>query len=113
MKALSNSFFVLLGCASLVLSNCKDDDKETVLPGAKTYQMDAGWNCDGVNCQDVYELKFVKDSKVTFSITEVGGASMAQIALYRVGVNTGGVNLFTATENELACFVEGSCENLQ
>jgi hypothetical protein len=108
VRTLTFSIIAFFACA---LAGCNDESglgKTSYLE----YSKSSGWSCiSGENCQDVYEIAFSEDSLVSFSVSNVGGGSVAQIALYAPGVALGGINLFTTTNDELRCRTGAGCSD--
>ncbi len=77
-------------------------------PGSLTAQ--GTWQCNaGVSCQNVYDMKLQGGQDVTFTVNNLTGESVAQIALYGPGVALGGFNLINNTTKETLCGYTGSC----
>lgn len=108
MKLKSTNYLLLLTLCMNMLA-CSEDEKASTKK--YTFTADTDWNCGGNFCQDVWEVKLVKGTKASFSISDLTGGSMGQIALYAPGVDLGGINLFTGNTNELSCTNTGNCDN--
>jgi hypothetical protein len=93
----------------LTFTACGDDDNSKPT-GSKLYEVESAWDCDGANCQDVYDFSFVEGSKASFEVTNLTNGSVVQLALYAPGIELGGTNLFTGTTSEIACIIDGDCD---
>jgi hypothetical protein len=111
MKNILKKTSLILCASAAALAACNNsEDSKPVWPGEKTFSFETGWECNGSNCQDVFDFSFIKNSKVTFKISEVSGSSMVQIALYKEEDPLGGTNLFTDNNQEVTCFLDNDCD---
>lgn len=108
------SFLFLLPLCGLVFVNCSDDDSTTPSGGTTkktTFDHSYGWSCaSGQSCQDVFDISLPAGATVTFTVTDVTGDSIVQLALYGPGEALGGTNLFTGGVTELRCNYVDGCD---
>ncbi len=81
---------------------CKKDDEQ--VPGVTLYEQNGSWNCElGKSCQDIYEFKFAAGTRISITVEEVTGLSVARLAVHAPGIVPGGTNLLTNNANDLMC----------
>jgi hypothetical protein len=113
----NSGVFLLPLCVSLIgllLVSCGDDDSTTPSGGTTkktSFDHSYGWSCaSGESCQDVFDVSLPAGATVTFTVTDVTGDSIVQLALYGPGEPLGGTNHFTGSVAELRCNYIDGCD---
>lgn len=66
-----------------------------------TFTKANSWNCaNSVDCEDVYDFDFAANASVTIKVTNVDGASVARLALFK-GTTTSGTNLLNGAAKDI------------
>ncbi|MDO5977653.1 hypothetical protein [Flavivirga spongiicola] len=94
MKTQIKKSIILL--LAVLFANCSKDDDTHIDEGVTLFETTEEWNCNlSETCEDIYQFKFKKGSRISISIENVTGKSVVSLDLSANFGEFGGPNLLT------------------